>query len=70
MRTLLYGIEAWGLGMRVSILKFFSEGYDDRDSGLGVPGVGVPRLDLKKLSGTKCDGRCWQILLLLLSQGP
>lgn len=34
-----------------------------------VSGVAVPCLDLKKLRGTKGDGRCWQVLLLVFSQG-
>lgn len=53
--------------MGVSILEFSSEGCDERDSGLAVTVDTVPRLDLRKLSGT---GGCYQALLLCLSQGP
>lgn len=67
MKTLLYGISTWDLGIGVSILEFSSEGCDERDSGLAVTVDTVPRLDLRKLSGT---GGCYQALLLCLSQGP
>lgn len=47
-----------------SVFFFFSERCDERDCGLAVTMATVPWLDLKKLSGTKCMGRCHQILWL------
>lgn len=34
-----------------------------------VSGAAVPCLDLKTLRSMKCDGRCWQVLRLVFSQG-